>query len=285
MINKDYREYHFLSVDLEDWFTSAYLRDYVGNQNPVSRILETSKQILDVFENNNIKATFFVLGSIVESNPDLIKIIHQNGHEIASHGYSHTPLWELNKNSFEEEIKKTNALISNITNKKVKGFRAPYASLDHSTAWMLDILEKYDFLYDSSIFPMRTPLYGCKDAPLASYKISSNNIIQHNSKAKLIEVPFSVYQCGIIKIPCTGGIYGRFLPSFILHQFLKSISKSRSINFYFHPWEIDKEIPKIKVPLYNTIVSYYNTKNYLNKINYLVKKYKFTSFEKKLNLI
>jgi polysaccharide deacetylase family protein (PEP-CTERM system associated) len=271
-------------VDLEDWYTSAYLRDYLGHQAPIKRIEETTQKILTIFDKHKVSATFFVLGHLVEEYPELIKRIHSKGHEIASHGYSHTPLWDLDLSSFENELIKTNQLISNITNKNVLGFRAPYASLDEKTSWAIDILEKNNFLYDSSIFPMKTPLYGVEEPPLSQYIISSNRLFENNPDGKIIEIPFTIYENSLIKIPCTGGIYGRFMPYFIFKGLLSQIEKKRAINFYFHPWEIDKDLPKIKVPFYNKVVSYYNTNNYLWKIDKILNHYEFTSFEKKLNL-
>lgn len=273
---------HFLSVDLEDWYSSAYLRDYVKLGELIPRIEQSTKLILELFEKKKLKATFFVLGSIAEKHPELIKEIARKGHEIASHGFSHTPLWDLNEETFEEEIVQTNKILFALTGKKIKGFRAPYASLDASTAWALDVLEKHGFEYDSSIFPMRTILYGVANAPTEIYQISSSNIFQNNPQAKLTEIPFSIFNSALLKIPCTGGIYGRFLPKFILQKLLKRIAKERALNFYFHPWEIDKEIPRIKVPLFNKIVSYYNCSSYLSKLDKLLDEFNFTSFEEKL---
>lgn len=275
---------HFLSVDLEDWYTSAYLRKFVTPQNFESRIQESTELILTLFDCLNVKATFFVLGSIAEKFPNLIAEIHHKGHEIASHGFSHTPLWELDKTKFEAELIKTNDILSSITNKKVYGFRAPYASLDHSTSWSIEVLEKQGFIYDSSIFPMKTPLYGVKNAPLVSYKISARNIALPDEKGSILEIPFSVIKTPLGKIPCTGAIYNRFFPQ-ALNQLLQGeLAKKQALNFYFHPWEIDPSIPKIKAPILNRFVSYYNVKIYLKKIEKTLGNFEFTSFEKKLKL-
>jgi len=275
---------NFLSVDLEDWHTSAYLRKYVTKRNKINRIDCNTKRILDLFDKVEVKATFFVLGSVAKENIDLIKEIHSRGHELASHGYSHTPLWDLNKQTFIDEIRKTNELLENISNKKTKGFRAPYASLNKETSWSIDVLEEEGFLYDSSIFPMKTPLYGEKNAPEEIYNICSKNILHKNEISNILEIPFTVYNNGGIKIPCTGGIYGRFLPFFILKNLLKKVEKQRPINFYFHPWEIDENPPHIKAPFYNKFVSYYNSSKYLDKIESVLKSFSFTSFERALKL-
>src|SRR5690606_19576845 len=197
-----------------------------------------------------------------------------------SHAYHHTPLWQKNEQQFRNEITATNKLIEDFTGKKVKGFRAPYASLNNSTAWVLPILEEEGFIYDSSIFPMKTPLYGVSNAPLDIYRIDKKNILKHHPNAALIEIPFTIFKYGFVEIPCTGGIYGRYLPLPLLKFLLNQISVKRSLNFYFHPWETDKDIPKIDAPLYNKMVAYYRTGTYLERIEAIISSFQFTSFEK-----
>jgi polysaccharide deacetylase family protein (PEP-CTERM system associated) len=271
--------FHLLSVDLEDWHTSGYLREYVKQHNYVDQMEDSTLPILDLFAKKNVTATFFTLGSVAGKHPALIKKIHAAGHEIASHGYSHIPLWDLTPEAFHKEITKTNKILEDITGKKVKGFRAPYCSLQHSTAWSLDILEAEGFTYDSSIFPMRTNLYGVNNAPTGIYRISSANIIRDDPNAKLKEIPFTVFRKGFIKIPCTGGIYGRILPAKVLKIVLGKVAKQRPLNFYFHPWETYPGTPRIPVPLFHKTISYYNTKSYLKKIEGILASFAFTSFE------
>ncbi len=272
-----------ISVDLEDWHDSAYLRDYVNEENKIDRIVPATENILNLFSKYKTKATFFTLGSIAEKYPELIKSINDEGHEIASHGYTHTPLWNQCSEEFRLDLQKTNKILEEITGKKVIGFRAPYASLNQQTAWMIDVLKSEGFKYDASMFPMKTPLYGVKNAPLNVYRISSDNILENDKESDLIEIPFTVYKNGLFTIPCTGGIYGRFLPLPVLRFLFARIGKKRNINFYFHPWETDKEIPRIKVPVKNRLISYYNTSSYLRKIEKLLVRYKFTSIEQYLS--
>ena len=276
-------ELNIISVDLEDWHDSAYLRDYVNEESKIDRIVPATENILNIFRKYNTKATFFTLGSIAEKYPELIKTISNDGHEIASHGFTHTPVWDQKPDDFVIEIKKTNKLLEEITGKKVIGFRAPYASLNQETSWIIDVLKSEGFLYDASLFPMKTPLYGVKNAPLNTYRISSKNILEHDNTSNLIEIPFTIYKSKLITIPCTGGIYGRFLSLPALRFLFARIGKRRSINFYFHPWETDKEIPRIKVPIKNRIISYYNTGSYLEKIEKLLIKYSYTSMEQYLS--
>lgn len=275
---------HLLSVDLEDWFTSAYLRNYVLPDQCSWLIEEATYPILDIFDRLSLKATFFVLGSVAEAKPNLIREIDKRGHEIASHAYSHIPLWNLTPASFTQEVITTNNILEEITGKKVLGFRAPYASIDHRTSWAIDILEQQGFLYDSSIFPMKTILYGVNNAPKSIYNISSGDILHHSPTSQLIEVPFTVYDAKIARIPCTGGVYGRLLPLQVLSMLLSKVAKHRPINFYFHPWETYHSIPSVNAPLFNRFVSYYGNSSYIKKIECIASKFYFTTFKKYLNL-
>lgn len=259
-----------ISVDLEDWYTSAYLREYVTKSDICPKIVESTSPILKLFERKGIRATFFVLGIIAESHPRLIKDISQKGHEIASHGYSHTPLWQLTPENFKNELRRTSLIIESITGTKPLGFRAPYASLDGRTSWAIDTLLEEGFKYDSSIFPMATPLYGAPVAPSRVYRISAKNIYKNDPESEMIELPFTVFSFGPIKIPCTGGFYGRVIPLAVLKYFFRIVNKDRPVNFYFHPWETFADIPKIKTPLFNWFVSYFNVNSYLKKIERLL---------------
>jgi polysaccharide deacetylase family protein (PEP-CTERM system associated) len=275
---------HLLSVDLEDWFTSAYLRHHVKPEECFWQIEESTLPILDLFDRKNVKTTFFVLGVIAEKHPQLIKEIARRGHEIASHGYNHTPLWQLTPEQFKHELQLTNNILQNITGKKVLGYRAAYASLDERTSWMIDMLEEEGFEYDSSIFPMKTILYGVNGAPHNTYRISSKKILQHTPGAKIIEIPFSVYRVGVLKIPVTGGIYGRLIPGAMLRYLLKQVAKNGAVNFYFHPWEAYGKTPRIKTPLFNQFISYYGAAGYLEKIEGIIDVFNFVTFEQYLKL-
>ncbi|MBM3245462.1 MAG: DUF3473 domain-containing protein [Candidatus Omnitrophica bacterium] len=270
---------NLISVDLEDWYTSAYLKNYVYKGSCSPRIIEAAEPILELFAKRKIRATFFILGSIAEHNTGLIKRIAGSGHEIASHGYSHTPLWKLSPASFKEEIVRTSDILEGISGARPVGFRAPCASIDQSTSWAIDILEEEGFHYDSSIFPMRTPLYGVNKAPVAPYAVASGDILKKDAKAKIIEIPFSIMRLGLFSIPCTGGFYGRIIPYPALHYLLRTVNKSRPVNFYFHPWETYPDIPRIRAPLFNRFVSYFNTKQYLSKIDRLLGSFDFITFE------
>ena len=270
---------NLISVDLEDWYHSAFLRDYAHPATAEPTIPGTTGRILELFDRHGVKATFFVLGRVAERHGDVIENIAQRGHEIASHGYSHLPLWSLTAREFRAELRHTNALLEGIAGGPILGFRAPYASLSERTSWALDVLEEEGFVYDSSVFPMKTPLYGVCGAPRAPYGITSKNLKQHDPEAVLTEIPFSVCELGPLNVPCTGGIYGRFMPLSLLAWLLKRVEAKRPINFYFHPWETKGGVPSVAAPLLNKWISCWGAERYLKGVGALLERFEFTSFK------
>lgn len=273
---------NLFSVDFEEWYTSAYLRHDIKDDNNKKSIISTSTiPILELLKKHNTTATFFVIGSVAEKNPEVIEKIHSEGHEIASHGYSHKPLFWLTKEDFEDEVNKTNRILYKITKEKVRGFRAPYFSIDKKHSWGIDVLRKNGFYYDSSIFPAKTPLYGEPDAPTVPYKPSQNNILIHDEKSDFVEYPMTVYKFigKTYGIPLCGGFYGRALPVQITKFLAQKINaKGQSLNFYFHPWETDSNTPRIDVSLKKRFITYYGINSYLKKIESLLKSFDFESF-------
>ena len=146
-----------LSIDLEDWYHPEFVRKHV-KFNIKSQIIDSTNQILNLLDNYKVKATFFVLGDIAEKFPNLIKIIYEKGHEIAFHGMSHLPLWELDYQKMNKEILKFEQIIDTTlgSNVKIFGFRAPTFSVDNTTKFAFKCLIENKYLYDSSIVPAKT---------------------------------------------------------------------------------------------------------------------------------
>ncbi len=177
-----------LTFDLEFWYNSKFLERYM-DINVEDYIYELTFPVLDMLRGYNIKATFFVLGKLAEKYPDIVERVFQDGHEIASHGYSHRTLDEITKEEFDNEISLSNTILKEITGKEPIGFRAPVFSLNNNTSWALEVLEKYGFKYDSSIFPFKTPLYGSFKAPLKIYRISKENVYIEDRNSEILEFP------------------------------------------------------------------------------------------------
>lgn len=161
-----------MTIDLEDWYQDVELKYWHHYED---RIVQNTNKLLTILDETNAHATFFVLGYNAERFPELIENINDKNHEIATHGYDHTPLLKQSPTKFEKELTKSIKILERITKEKIMGYRAPIFSVGEKTSWAIDILKKH-LKYDSSIFPTKTPLYGIPKAPQFPYCISSRDV-------------------------------------------------------------------------------------------------------------
>jgi polysaccharide deacetylase family protein (PEP-CTERM system associated) len=260
-----------LTIDLEYWWCNEFLKPYLPDKR-ADLIIESVTPVLALLKQYNIKATFFVLGSVAEKYPDILNQIADDGHEIGSHAYSHERLHQLGKKQFEEEIRKSKDILGSYD---CCGFRAPSFSVDNSVLWYLDILEKYDFQYDSSVFPVKTMLYGVPDAPLSIYKPSKKDLATHDPNGSLFEFPLSVLSFGK-NIPVAGGFYFRVIPGPLFRFCIRQIVKSRPAIFYLHPWELYPSLPRFNLPFHYRFQAYYGTgSSSFAKFERLLKEFSF----------
>lgn len=259
-----------LSIDLEYWWCSEFLTEYLPEKRD-DQFPESVIPLLDLLDKYKMKATFFVLGAVAKDHPDLIEEIYNKGHEIACHAYSHKTLYELGREGFEKEIIKSLELIGKYN---PIGFRAPSFSINNETKWAFDILEKYGFKYDSSIFPIKTMLYGVPNAPVNIYKPSKQDISKHDPNGTIVEFPLTVINMGK-NIPIAGGFYLRALPLWFLKWGIKKVNKSRPAIVYIHPWETYSGTSRLGIPLFSRFITYYGINGALNKFGKLLEEYDF----------
>ena len=270
---------NIMSVDLEDYFCDLPFDTW---KNYESRIINTTRVLLDLFKKYDASATFFCLGYIAEQFPELIEEIIKDGHEIASHGYSHIDIRKMSPEHFESDLVKSINILENLSGEKVLGFRAPFFSIDDSNSWVMDFLKKH-IKYDSSIFPVKSPLYGIPDAPRDIYHPSQKNFIKNDESEEFVEIPLltnRILSC--YNLPSAGGFYFRSLPYFLISQGIKKFNhKNRPAMLYFHPKDLDINMPKIKEYSWHY---YYGKRNILKKFEKLLNDFEFTSAKDFLNL-
>lgn len=263
-------------IDLEDWFHQSLVSPLYYNQR--SSIEKNADRLLEIFSMTNTTATFFCLGEVAEGHPDLIRRIALQGHEIASHGYDHKIIYRQNPAEFETDVKKSIDLISNLSGKAVKGFRAPSWSITKDSLWALDILQNLGFLYDSSIFPTDNFLYGI---PGASRYV---NCLTVNGKP-FLEVPPSTFSFLGATYGFSGGFYFRALPELFIRMCTdKTNKKGHPAIFYLHPVEIDKNIERVSHKLVDKTILEYGIKGCEKKLMHILERYEFDSIENVLNL-
>ncbi len=266
---------NILTIDVEDWYMDTDISTWDSYED---RVAQSTQKILEILDKADTRATFFVLGYVAEHHPELVEEIKDRGHEIGTHGYSHTPIMKQTPLEFEEDLLKSAGILEKITGDKVMGYRACQFTVMEETAWAIDILKKNGLKYDSSVFPVKTHLYGVPDAPLFPYRISPADITKEaDPEEDFLEIPLSVYRIPIVhkNIPVAGGFYLRFFPYwFIKHAMKKINGKNQPVVFYIHPWELDPKQPRIKeLKWYH----YYNLSNTEKRFKRLLKDFRFTS--------
>lgn len=263
---------------MEEWYHPEYVKSKVP-KNREERVSQGLNKTLQLLRELNVDATFFIVGELAEKHPELMEKIMENGHEIAFHGYYHDPLWASSPGVFRREVVRFNSIVRSVTGEKCLGFRAPSYSIDNRTVWALDILEKAGYLYDSSVFPMKTPLYGVSSAPITPYYPSSRNIVEQDKSRKLIEFPALVYPVMGFRIPAAGGFYLRLLPSFIIRKAVKKMNKRGfPAVLSFHTWEVDSGTPRLNLGLMKSFVTYYDLDATKKKLKYLLSSFQFEGF-------
>ena len=268
---------NLLGIDFEDWYHPELVQKYVKDKKHEPRMFKGIDKILDMLRKNDTLATFFVVGELLESNPEIFDKIIENDHEIAFHTMHHT---KIDSPDFKQSFHKEIAKFSDLTNKKSKGFRAPTFSLNETSSWIIDSLSKFDYVYDSSVVPAKTDLYGLPNAQSKPYRISSNSLEKDTVDGKLIEFPLLVTKFLGKKIPAAGGFYLRSLPMRVIKNAIKNYEKQRiPASFYIHSWELTPEyMPKIELPYKENFVTYHNINKAHGRMSELLKEFEFTSF-------
>lgn len=261
-------------MDLEEWYHPEYVgrRGFASEQERITQSLAETLRLLDEC---NVSATFFVVGEAAERHPEILEKIGESGHEIAFHGYYHMPLWELDSDALRREIDRFNSL----TNGKCRGFRAPSFSLSNQTKWALKVLEDEGFLYDSSIFPSWTPLYGVSRAPMRPYRPSFEDLTREDENTRLWEFPLLVYPLLGFRVPMAGGFFLRFFPTYFLERAIRKVNRlGFPAVIFVHNWELDAETPKLKLGTYASFVTYHNLRETGRKLRRILGLFPFTSF-------
>ena len=270
---------NILGIDFEEWYHPELVKNHVKADQKIPKVFKGIDKILDLLNKHNISATFFVVGEILQHTPELMDKIISNDHEIAFHTMHHDRIDSLNfLNSFDDELKE----FQKITNNKSKGFRAPTFSLNEKSSSIIKMLEKHNYIYDSSIMPAKTSMYGNPNADKKPYKITSENLENNSENGKLWEFPLMVTKLLGKQIPAAGGFYLRTLPLYMIKNAIKNYENEHMpACFYVHSWELTPELmPRIPLSQKNNFITYHNIEKTLPKLDQLLSNFNFTSFQK-----
>ncbi len=264
-----------MTVDVEDYFhVAAFAKviDAKGWDRYPCRVERNTDVLLQLFEQKQIKATFFVLGWVAERYPEIVRKIVAQGHEIASHGYSHQLVYSQTPEIFREETHRSKQILEDQAQQAVVGYRAASYSITAKSLWALDILAELGFAWDSSIFPIRHDNYGMPNSPERPYRIKTSG------GGVITEFPLTTAKVAGISVPAAGGGYFRQYPYF-LSRFLferASLKGTRPQIFYLHPWEIDADQPRVPgASWFSRFRHYTNLKRCLPRLERMIDDFPF----------
>jgi len=263
---------HALTIDLEEWFQVLNLRALVPParwDRMERRTPAATAGLLALLADHGVKATFFCLGWLAEREPELIRRIEGEGHEIASHGYGHCRLHELGREGFRQDLERSVTLLEEITGRRPTGFRACSFSITPGTAWGLEEVARLGFTYDSSVFPVRHPDYGWPSfAPGPGFV--------ETGAGRLLEFPPLTAGLGRWRLPLGGGGYLRLLPARLLSGRLGRLERRGLPGcIYLHPWELDPDQPRPGLRGLKAFRHYLNLARTERKLRYLLERHPF----------
>lgn len=262
-----------LTIDVEDWFHILDVDDGYAVEDYhqlESRVEKNCENLLRILNEYRVKGTFFVLGWVAETFPDLVREIHKENHEIASHGYAHTLCYEMSPQEFREDMQKSIQILEGLTREKVLGARVAGTSIRRANLWALDILIDLGITYDSSIYPDVRGHGGLPGAPrFPYYQVTP-------AGRQIFEIPSSCFNLFGKKIGFAGGGYLRLFPYFLIKRGMDEYERlGYPVNVYLHPREIDPEHPRMNLPLYRKFKCYVNLNTTGKKLRSLLRDYSF----------
>jgi len=229
-----------MTIDVEDYFQVSALAPYIARRNwdgHDCRVERNIERILAMLDEYGARATFFTLGWIAERHPQLVRRIVGSGHELASHGFAHRRVSEQSPEAFYADIHLAKIVLEDLAGVEVKGYRAPSFSIGAANPWAFDCIARAGYRYSSSVYPIRHDHYGMPDSPRFA----------HDVREGLLEVPLTTMRLFGRNWPAAGGGYFRLMPYCVSRWLLSRVNRvdRQPVIFYFHPWEIDPDQPRV----------------------------------------
>ena len=231
-----------LSVDVEDWFQVGAFEKVIDRdawETLPRRVELNTDRVLALFDEARVKATFFTLGWVAARHPALIRRIAAAGHEIASHGWDHQRVFTMDDKGFRADLDKAHKAIEDASGVSPRGYRAPSFSIDARTPWAHPVLAERGYVYSSSVAPIRHDHYGWRDSPRFAWRPVAG--------AELIELPVTTVSVAGRRFAAGGGGFFRLLPYGFSSWAIRRVNREerRPAIFYFHPWEVDPDQPRV----------------------------------------
>ncbi|MDE2596176.1 MAG: DUF3473 domain-containing protein [Sphingomonadales bacterium] len=259
-----------LSVDVEDWFQVGAFESTIDRADWDSlacRVERNTDACLALFADAGVKATFFTLGWVAQRHPALMRRIAEAGHELASHGWDHARVFTMDAKGFADDLAKARKAIEDAGGQRVTGYRAPSFSIDARTPWAFEVLAEQGYAYSSSVAPIAHDHYGWPEAPRFAFRPLVDS--------PLLEVPVTTAEFGGRRLAAGGGGFFRVLPYRFTSWAVEQVNRQgHPAVFYFHPWEIDPDQPRVEnAPLRSRLRHYTNLDAMAGKLARLVRQF------------
>jgi len=236
------------------------------------RVAVSTRWLLDALAAADVRATFFVVGQLAQTDPGLVRAIRAAGHEVASHGWDHRRVLAMTPRAFREDVRKSKDALEQASGAAVIGYRAPTFSIVTGTAWALDVLVDSGLTYDSSIYPVRHDRYGVPDAPRAPFWAVGE-------RECLLELPPLTLSVAGVAVPMGGGGYFRLFPLWLTERALRQAAADCQppvATLYFHPWEFDPDQTRLPLRGLNRFRTYVGLARTRGRLARLLTRHRFT---------
>ncbi len=259
-----------MSVDVEEWFQVGAFERTIDKRDwntLESRVAGNTARVLDLFAETGTRATFFTLGWVAARQGALMRRIVDAGHEVASHGWDHQRVFTMDADAFRADLRRARGALEDATGVAVTGYRAPSFSIDQRTPWAHVVLAEEGYRYSSSVAPIAHDHYGWTDAPATAHRpvVGSD----------FIELPISTMRVAGRSVT-TGGGFFRLLPSYLTDRAVTQLNADagRPGIFYFHPWEVDPDQPRVaSAPLKSKLRHYSRLGAMAGKLSHLIRRH------------
>lgn len=264
-----------MTVDVEDYYQVGAFEKVIDKRDwsrYESRVERNTDSLLDLFNQNQIKCTFFSLGYVAERFPGCVRRITQEGHELASHGMDHRRVTKLTRQEYLDDLKKSKQVLEDVGGQPVIGYRAPSFSFTRENTWVYECLAESGYKYSSSVYPVKHDHYGIPDAPR----------LQYDAGHGITEIPMPTLKLGNKNLPVSGGGFFRLYPYWLTRKMIKHFNASEGAPyiFYLHPWEVDPEQPVVKgAPLKSRFRHYLNLSKTRDRLDRLTRDFRWKSMK------
>ena len=249
---------HICTIQFQEYFQHKVFKRIIQNSHWAKlegRIEGDLEKTFELLDKTGTMATFFSSGWMAERHPDLIRQISDLGHELSCIGYYDLHATDGPLDDFLQDVRRSKYILEDITGKAVIGYRSIHLPLFDDTLTVLEQLYEEGFLYDSSYRNHYVSLTG-----------KSHNIInQPLPQVPIKEIAFPTLDWGPFHYPVSGGNYLRQFPRVVKSYYKKRNLDQDTYMLYFHPWELNSDIPQItafdrmtRIRVYRNLGKVYN---------------------------